>query len=595
MNGLPVKDDQFFISLARMTFLLCVLTLFTACGGGGGSGSTTVSSSGTGAIAFSVAWEATATNRQVAGLVQTLATEQLDCQDVGVTTVEAKVYDENGTLMSTGGPWPCDQHSGTIEGVTAGHHRKVVVLGRSGDGLMYRGEAPDITVNNGKTTDILEPIKARNFIPDNLSPVDNTSFSATESGQASVTFECSSTPGASTYHLLLATDPDFTSPEKDEPVDFPLTVSLNPGTYYWKVSCADQHANQGSWSETLSFTVTPVNISGTWSLYITTSGQEEMGPDCISINQYTVEDGPDIVSFFLDAPQFSIFEEVAISFNGTITDGGYLILDGFGFESESVFTVSGTTDGEILNASFVYDNSNAEVVEGTFRAVRSECKKCVATVRIAHHVEYQEYQKYQDYGYGIDAWLWDYIYDGITIVSATVEGPNIGPGPVILTSNDPSNEYFPWENNSWVGDTEPNGGDIYTFNFNYSDGTSGSIEATLLPLNVDAPNPIFPLNGTVFYNPSNVEFQWNAVEYAGYYRVVVFEDWGNDDRWNHVVWSNYPPSNITSIKYNADGYGQDLESGKTYYWQVNVFDNHPSNPDNYVSMFVGSFSIQEEN
>jgi internalin A len=247
------------VVMLRVLFFVILLLLF-ACGGGG-SGSSTVSSSGTGAIAFSVAWEAPATERHAAGLVQTLAATELDCQDVGVTTVEAKVYDENGTLLSTGGPWPCDQHSGTIENVAVGHHIKVVILGQNGDGLMYRGEAASITVTDGGTTEIEEPIAAINFVPSNLTPVDNTSFTATESGQASVIFDCSSTPGASTYHFLLASDPNFASIEKDEPVVFPLTVSLNPGTYYWKVSCADQHGNQGTWSETLSFTVTGAVVS----------------------------------------------------------------------------------------------------------------------------------------------------------------------------------------------------------------------------------------------------------------------------------------------------------------------------------------------
>ncbi len=243
-------------------YVLVVLLFFLSACGGGSSGSSTVSSSGAGAIAFSVAWEAPATDRRAAGLVQTLAATELDCQDVGVTTVEAKVYDENGTLLSTGGPWPCNQHSGTIEGVAAGHNIKVAILGKSGNDIMYRGEAAPITVHDGETSDIAEPITATSFVPVNLSPANDTRFTSSGSAQALVTLGCNAIPGASTYHFLLATDSDFTSAIQEiiEPTGV-ASVSLDAGTYFWKVGVTDQYGNQGGWSETLSFTVTGAVVS----------------------------------------------------------------------------------------------------------------------------------------------------------------------------------------------------------------------------------------------------------------------------------------------------------------------------------------------
>ena len=233
-------------------YILCVLLLFLfACGGGSGSSSTTVSSSETGAIAFSVAWEAPETDQPKADLLQPLDVSVLDCQDVGVTTVEAKVYDENGTLLASGGPWPCDQGYGTIEGVPAGANRMVAILGKSGDDIIYRGEAGPITVNDGETTDITEPIIVNSFVPGNLSPVDNTSF-ATQV----ITLSCSTVPGASTYHFLIATDPNVTS-DVQEIIEATGTASttLDAGTFFWKVGVTDPFGNQGSWSEILSFVV----------------------------------------------------------------------------------------------------------------------------------------------------------------------------------------------------------------------------------------------------------------------------------------------------------------------------------------------------
>ena len=241
-------------------FTCCILFLFlSACGGGGGSSSTTVSSSDTGAIAFSIAWEASEARQAKADLLQPLDVSALDCQDVGVTTVKATVYDENATLLASGGPWPCDDHSGTIEEVPVGTHRKVVIMGQSGEALLYRGEMSSITVTDGETTDVIEPITAYSFVPGDLSPDDGAQFTAAVSTPASVTLECGASEAAATYHFKIASDSDFTSvlqeiigPSRTE------SVSLDAGNYYWKVRYIDQHGNQGDWSETFSFTVTTV-------------------------------------------------------------------------------------------------------------------------------------------------------------------------------------------------------------------------------------------------------------------------------------------------------------------------------------------------
>ena len=82
--------------------------------------------------------------------------QQLDCDTAGVETVEGEVYDENDSLLASGGPWECAAHEGKITRVPAGSNRKVVILCKNSSGdTCYRGEVTDITVVAGQTT---EPI-----------------------------------------------------------------------------------------------------------------------------------------------------------------------------------------------------------------------------------------------------------------------------------------------------------------------------------------------------------------------------------------------------------------------------------------------------
>jgi len=108
------------------------------------------SSSNTGSISFSVEWRSAPTIKGVAGPTVTRA---LDCGAAGVTLVEAEIYDENDSYLTSGGPWLCSAHAGTIENVPEGTNRKVVVLGSDyNNNVIYRGEKTGITVIAGQTT-----------------------------------------------------------------------------------------------------------------------------------------------------------------------------------------------------------------------------------------------------------------------------------------------------------------------------------------------------------------------------------------------------------------------------------------------------------
>jgi len=126
-------------------FALCVflIILVSACG------DAIYSTSETGAITFSVEWRGAPTIQVQKSFI---SARSLDCEAAGISTVEARVYDPSNSYLADGGPWDCDDHSGTITGVRTGSNRKVVIVGEDSSGnVLYRGEVTGVTVTAGQT------------------------------------------------------------------------------------------------------------------------------------------------------------------------------------------------------------------------------------------------------------------------------------------------------------------------------------------------------------------------------------------------------------------------------------------------------------
>ena len=128
--------------LLHLALCIFLIIFLSACG------EAIYSSSETGSIAFSL--ELQGDPNEIAG-----PSQAINCEDSGVSTVEAKVYDEDGSLIASGGPWECLVHSGTITSVPAGSNRKVVILGKDASGsVLYSGAFAGITVTAGQTNDV---------------------------------------------------------------------------------------------------------------------------------------------------------------------------------------------------------------------------------------------------------------------------------------------------------------------------------------------------------------------------------------------------------------------------------------------------------
>ncbi len=299
-----------------------------------------------------------------------------------------------------------------------------------------------------------------------------------------------------------------------------------------------------------------LDISGSWILYLTPDGGVEES-DCFFIEQYD------------KSVYFSWWQhEFVTSVSGTLAGSSLELLGESLYYGESIyFTALATTDGNTIIGTYNYSGAYSQ--SGAWRAEKGLCKKSKGWVRVCkYHGQSQ---------YDLDFYVWDLIFDEIIIKSASVAGPNIGTLPLIINE----------QTSVYLGETMPIAGDIYTFNIEYSDGTTDTVTATVRDTFVGTPVPISPADGEIV-NTLTPTFSWQPppCNCQGYYRVWVVDSLGND------IWSVYPSKEATSVVYNFDGNGIPLKTGETYEWRLIAFDKPIlGGPDNNV-WAISSFTVQ---
>src|SRR3989304_7333019 len=125
---------------------------FTTCGNPGSE-----ESSGTGSLSFKLIWQGAPTlssdSKPEDSDSMGVREAAIDCTVSGVSTVEASIYDSSNNLLTSGGPWSCSAHSGTITGISAGTSRTAVISGKDSSGnTIYKGEDTGITITSNQTT-----------------------------------------------------------------------------------------------------------------------------------------------------------------------------------------------------------------------------------------------------------------------------------------------------------------------------------------------------------------------------------------------------------------------------------------------------------
>jgi VCBS repeat-containing protein len=124
---------------------------------------------GTGSIAFSLLLPTEPVTADGTGPMYKAA--QLDCDGLGIVTVEALVYDENENVIAQGGPWDCNVGEGIIYEVPAGNNRIVFIFLRDENHIIqYSGNKSQIQVFAGQTTDagtiiVIEGEEEDNHLP----------------------------------------------------------------------------------------------------------------------------------------------------------------------------------------------------------------------------------------------------------------------------------------------------------------------------------------------------------------------------------------------------------------------------------------------
>ena len=299
-------------------------------------------------------------------------------------------------------------------------------------------------------------------------------------------------------------------------------------------------------------------LSGSWTLYVTPQDGEEEEPYCIDIKQ------SDSFLYYLD------WHKVYSTLVYGNLDGDNIVFSGESkYHDDAVFySATATIDGDTMRGTYNYTGADNE--EGDFWATKAACKMARGWVRVA------EIQQEGTSGFWANFWVWDLVDDGISIASATVAGPNIiGNLSLDVTGG---TGYF-------LGDTQPIAGQMYTFDFNYSDGATETTTAYVRETFVDFPTHLSPADGEVV-DTLTPTFSWQPPPCGcqGYYRVWILDSQGDD------VWSVYLPKETTSVVYNFDGQGNPLESGETYQWRLIAFDGEiTGGPDNLVwlgTMFI---------
>lgn len=312
-----------------------------------------------------------------------------------------------------------------------------------------------------------------------------------------------------------------------------------------------------------------LDVSGDWLFYRTPLGDtQEMGPFCRRITQ--TGDSLSVIGY---EPEISEIKGIGTIWGNNIE----LTLTFVACDNQATITIAATTDGNTMSGTFSATGGCMDTpITGSCRAERGECSlpKAEVSVRIAH---------FQD-GYSLD-----FFADEVSaqIASATVAGPQIEPLNLNYTCSIGSCRWFAI---APFGQTKPTPGDTYTFNLQYSDGTSGILMDTIYDIGVGFPTLLSPKDGETV-ETTTPTFSWQPPDWgcASWYHLIVFDSSGNEIWWPAI------PGDTTSAVYNSDGMAiQPLTTGESYSWSVNAFDDcehlHPGH-NNFAGAHGGIFTV----
>ena len=189
--------------------IVLIITLF-GCGSDMNTASTNTTSNDTGSAVFSLKWDTpnnissplVGEGKGEGGLPE-FSYAPIDCTTIGVSTVTANVYDSGGTYITSGGPWNCADHSGTITGISAGINRMITVSGKdSSNRIIYNGQITGVTIDKDQTTNAGQATMTY-VANDTTAPTDGSLSASAGNSQVSLSWSNFSDSGGIDYYKIV--------------------------------------------------------------------------------------------------------------------------------------------------------------------------------------------------------------------------------------------------------------------------------------------------------------------------------------------------------------------------------------------------------
>ena len=270
------KGEGEFIMKNHLKHNLLYLIIFIITLFGCGSDMNTASNDtgDTGSALFSLKWD-TSQNfhmslRAKGEAISELSYAPIDCTTIGVSTVSANVYDSGGTYITSGGPWNCADHSGTITGISAGINRMITVSGKdSSNRIIYNGQITGVTIDKDQTTNAGQATMTY-VANDTTSPTDGSLSASAGNQQVSLSWSgfSDSGSGLGSYKLVYSTTSTPSSCSSGTQIylgsgtSYTHTGLTNDSTYFYRICATD---NAGNTSSGATASATPVSGGTTGS------------------------------------------------------------------------------------------------------------------------------------------------------------------------------------------------------------------------------------------------------------------------------------------------------------------------------------------
>jgi len=213
-------------SYISLIFLSGIILFVSACGT---SEQFSDSTTEAGSLAFSLVWEEPPAP-VIASSGNAVSALPGGCSGSGVDTVRVIIYNETGAELRSA-DFPCSDGEGTVDNIPPGV-RKVVIHGlNTNSKILYRAEKSNVTIEAGKTTDLMT-VTMNSAVPTDVNA---------SAGSQSVTISWNNVQYATSYNIYWSQSPGVNKTNGSQISDITSSYThtgLTNGTIYYYVVTA---------------------------------------------------------------------------------------------------------------------------------------------------------------------------------------------------------------------------------------------------------------------------------------------------------------------------------------------------------------------